>query len=482
MLSTLSTNTKMQRQEGQKSRMEILVVALILLQTCSQVATAGTHVEYLPGFEGPLPFHLETGYVGVGDSAAEGGAGEVFYYFIESENNPKEDPLMLWLTGGPGCSSFTGLVFEIGPIAFKVEKYNGSLPNLVLRPQAWTKACSIIFVDLPLNSGFSYANTPHLQRNDWILIKHAHQFLRKWLIDHPKFRTNQVYIGGDSYSGLPIPAIVQEISNGNEEGIQPWINLQGYVLGNPDTTLEEENYLPTFAHGMALISDELYMSLQQNCKGNYIKIDPENKLCLRDLNSLHKLMSGLNLFHILEPKCELASPRPHGFWSRRSLINKFRRPLSSRLARPPMNCKSYVYFFSYDWLADDKVQEALNIRKGTIRNWQRCNNFNYNFTISSAFPYHVNLSQKGYRSLIYSGDHDPAVPFLSTQAWIRDLNYSIVDDWRPWLANGQVAGYTRRYSNQMTFATVKGAGHMAPEYKPEECFEMFIRWISKKPL
>ncbi|GMN37943.1 hypothetical protein TIFTF001_042720 [Ficus carica] len=47
------------------------------------------------------------------------------------------------------------------------------------------------------------------------------------------------------------------------------------------------------------------------------------------------------------------------------------------------------------------------------------------------------------------------VPFLATQAWIRSLNYSIVDEWRSWVVQGQVAGYTRTYSNRMTFATVR---------------------------
>jgi len=50
--------------------------------------------------------------VGVGESEDV----QAFYYFIESENNPKDDPLMLWLTGGPGCSALSGLVLEIGNI------------------------------------------------------------------------------------------------------------------------------------------------------------------------------------------------------------------------------------------------------------------------------------------------------------------------------------------------------------------------------
>lgn len=44
-------------------------------------------------------------------------------------------------------------------------------------------------------------------------------------------------------------------------------------------------------------------------------------------------------------------------------------------------------------------------------------------------------------NFVNSGDHDMMVPFLATQAWIRSLNYPIVDDWRPWYSNGQIAGY-----------------------------------------
>jgi hypothetical protein len=87
---------------------------LVLLQTHLVFATYESNiVKYLPGFQGPLPFLLETGYIEVSETESDENA-EVFYYFIESENNPMEDPLLLWLTGGPGCSGFSGIFFEIG--------------------------------------------------------------------------------------------------------------------------------------------------------------------------------------------------------------------------------------------------------------------------------------------------------------------------------------------------------------------------------
>ncbi|XP_014490760.1 serine carboxypeptidase-like 11 isoform X2 [Vigna radiata var. radiata] len=453
-----------------------LIVLLLFVSLSSQL---GSKVEELPGFEGPLPFELETGYIGLGERDDD---MQVFYYFIKSENDPAKDPLLLWLTGGPGCSSFSGLAFQIGPFAFKTEKYDGNVPNLVLRPQSWTKVSSIIFVDLPLGTGFSYAKNLTANRNDWKLVHHTHQFLRKWLIDHPEFLSNDFYMGGDSYSGIAGPAIVQEISKGNEIGLQPPINLQGYLLGNPLTTRKEKNEQIPFAHGMGLISDELYESLKRNCKEEYINVDFRNELCLRDLNYYDECLSGIDPYNILYRYCKDDSTKKHeGPWIR-SLTQKFDSSLNSPLTEWDTRCQTYHFFLATQWANDQSVRKSLHIREGTKGKWERCWKSDFEEEISSSFVFHVNLSAKGYRSLIYSGDHDASIPFMSTQAWIRALNYSIVEDWRPWLLENQVAGYTRRYSNQMTFATVKGSGHTASQDKPDEGYAMFSRWIASKPL
>ncbi|KAK9983230.1 hypothetical protein SO802_032755 [Lithocarpus litseifolius] len=459
-----------------------MLVLLLLLQVCPQVAFSHSMVKFLPGFQGPLPFELETGYVGVGESEEV----QLFYYFVKSESNPKEDPLVLWLTGGPGCSAWSGLVFEIGSLNFKVEEYNGSLPKLVLNPYSWTKVSSIIFVDSPVGTGFSYAkNWIADQSDDFKQVHQLHQFLIRWLIDHPEFVANPTYIAGDSYSGIPVPILVQQISAGNEGGIEPLINLQGYLLGNPITDQGSDgNSAIPYAHGLGLISDELYESLKRTCGGEYVSINPENAECVQHVQEFSECLSGINTVQILEPSCSIASPKPHAmFDKRRSLYENLKAFLNSDSSDPQLGCRSYGYLLSRYWANDDDVRKALHIRQGSIGEWQRCKSELYSTQVAaSSFVYHVNLSTKGYRSLIYSGDHDITVPFLGTQAWITSLNYSIVDDWRSWNVQGQVAGYTRTYSNKMTFATVKGGGHTAPEYKPKECFTMFKRWTSHEPL
>ncbi|CAA7014220.1 unnamed protein product [Microthlaspi erraticum] len=302
-----------------------LLVPILVLVLLTHHGDSSSIIRHLPGFEGPLPFELETEYVGVGEEEND----QMFYYFIKSERNPEEDPLLIWLTGGAPCSSFSGLVYENRPIAFKAEAYNGSIPSLVSTTYSWTK----------------------------------------WLDKHPEYFSNPFYVTGNSYSGKVVPAIFQEISNGNYICCKPQINLQ-----------------------------------------------------------------------------------------------------SSR------------YWLSEYWANDESVRRALKVVKGTKEKWERCRwSLRVNQDIKSTIPYHMNNSIKGYRSLILSGDHDLAIPFLATQEWIRSLNFSVIEKWRPWMIHDRVAGYTQTYANKMTFATVKGGGHTL-EYKPEESSIIFKRWISGQPL
>ncbi|KAF9621143.1 hypothetical protein IFM89_016637, partial [Coptis chinensis] len=472
--------------------MHFILLLVLLLLECSSfevVALSRSKVRTLPGYQGLLPFQLETGYVNVDESKGV----ELFYYFVESERNPKEDPLMLWLTGGPGCSAFSGLVLETGDPCFficffinhilsnqnrRVEKkpgplrinddYSGSgLPSFVLNPYSWTKVSSIIFLDAPVGSGFSYSSSLlGWNSSDTKSSRQTYIFLRKWLADHPEFNNNPFYLAGDSYCGITIPIIAKEIADGISAQHKPLINLKGYLLGNPVTDLHfDDNSKIPFSHRMSLITDELY-----------------------------ELIKRVSNNQILEPKCYTTEPNcisdPNNCTIELPLERRIqgdRRFLGKKLPTllfPESECREFNYVSLVYWANHDSVRNALHIRKGSINTWVRCKKdiLPLERDVQSSLIYHQNLSARGYRSLIYSGDHDKYVSHLGTLAWIKSLNYSIIDDWRQWLVSGQVAGYTRTYSNRMTFATVKAGGHTAPEYKPEECLAMVARWLSHNPL
>uniref|UniRef100_A0A1J3F2Y8 Serine carboxypeptidase-like 18 n=1 Tax=Noccaea caerulescens TaxID=107243 RepID=A0A1J3F2Y8_NOCCA len=219
---------------------------------------------------------------------------------------------------------------------------------------------------------------------------------------------------------------------------------------------------------MGLLSNELYESLKKSCKGNYENIDPHNTECLKHFKKFLKCVSRINWPLITIPRCEVASPP-------RRYIEEL---LHANLSIPfTDDCYIYTEVISSHWANEESVRKAFHVVKGSVENWVRCSDMPYNVDIKSSVPYHMNNSIKGYRSLIFSGDHDMVAPFISTEAWIRSLNYSITDEWRPWMIHHQVAGYTQTYANKMTFATIKGGGHTV-EYKPKESFIMFQRWIS----
>ncbi|BFG42104.1 hypothetical protein CerSpe_283800 [Prunus speciosa] len=452
---------------------------LLLLLHCCHIVASSSIINTLPGFSGDLPFKLETGYVGVGNLDDI----QLFYFFIESERSPKEDPLLLWLSGGPGCSSFTAMVYDsIGPLIFNYANSSGNEPTFLLNPYSWTKIANVIFLDQPVGTGYSYAKSwEEYRTGDTLSCTQTYEFLRKWLKDHPQFLKNPLYIAGDSYSGITVPIVAQQVSNGNEAGHEPPMNLKGYVLGNPWTEpTYDVNSRIKYAHRMALISNELYESTKTNCKGEYFQVDPSNAPCLENLQEVNECIQKLNLAQILEPKCSTLSPKPKRFkWDQ-----NFAEEDSLDVLHYSTKswCRSYNYIFCFIWANDKTVQNALNVREGTIKGWERCNqsiDSNYAYDVRTSIDYHRNLTKKNLRALVYSGDHDMIIPYAGTREWIKSLNLSVDYKWRPWFVNGQVAGYTDAYTMKaysLTFVT--GGGHSAPEYKPMESLAMVDRWFA----
>ena len=91
----------------------------------------------LPGQPRNVEFAQYSGYVTVNKRAGRA----LFYWLTESPANrkPQSRPLVLWLNGGPGCSSVAyGATEEIGPFRIRPDG-----KTLYLNPYAWNNGMLI---------------------------------------------------------------------------------------------------------------------------------------------------------------------------------------------------------------------------------------------------------------------------------------------------------------------------------------------------
>ncbi|PWA92690.1 peptidase S10, serine carboxypeptidase, Alpha/Beta hydrolase fold protein [Artemisia annua] len=448
-----------------KMQIPLIILVLILQSHILPISHCKSIVKNLPSFSGDLPFTLETGYVGVGKREEV----QLFYYFVESQRNPQKDPLLLYLIGGPGTSGILPFLFQIGPLKFVYTNTTRTDVKLELNPYSWTKTANVIFIDLPVGTGFSYVNANEsLKNSDSLAVTHAYDFIRNWLMDHPKFLNNPLYITGISYMGLFVPRIISYIYDGNDRGIRPKLNIKGFLIVSPLTDkFIDFNSRTVFAYRAALIEDELYKPAKENCRGKYINVDTNDTLCLNSLKPINESLSRINIPQILEPLCDAQ-------------------------ADPKTICRESIYEFSNTWANTKSVRQALHIRKGTVENFQLRNSsisdklgdshsIYYTHDIYSSLAYHRQLLTKECHALIINGDHDMTFPYVGTQKWIKSLKLRVETPWKPWFVRNQVAGYQKTYSKakySMKYATIKGAGHSVAVYKPEEAMVILETWLA----
>ncbi|KAI3682567.1 hypothetical protein L1987_82630 [Smallanthus sonchifolius] len=458
-------------------------------------------VSQLPGFDGALPSKHYAGYVTVDENHGR----KLYYYYVLSERNPSEDPVVLWLNGGPGCSSFDGFVYEHGPFNFEKTE---DLPKLHLNPYTWTKVSNVIYLDSPAGVGMSYSEN----KTDYITwdaktALDSHKFLLEWFKIYPEYLSNPFFIAGESYAGVYVPMLSYEVVKGLDAGDEPTLNFKGYMVGNGVADeVFDGNALVPFAHGMGLISDELYEDVTTACQGNYS--NPVDDDCESKLSKVDQLVDGINIYDILEPcyhgdnssivrleKSNLpASFRKLGeterplpvrtrmfgrAWPFRATVKAGYVPSWPELLNAAVTVPCTDDEVATVWLNDEAVRKAIHADPISVAgDWALCTDrVKYYHEAGSMIPYHKNLTARGYRALIFSGDHDMCVPFTGSEAWTRSLGYKVVDEWRQWLVDGQVSGFIQGYDNNLTFLTIKGAGHTVPEYKPKEALAFYDRWL-----
>ncbi|KAI3785499.1 hypothetical protein L1987_44618 [Smallanthus sonchifolius] len=195
-----------------------------------------------------VDFDHYAGYVTVD---AEAGRA-LFYYFAESPQNSSTKPLVLWLNGGPGCSSFGyGAMEELGP--FRV---NSDGKTLYRNDYAWNNVANVIFLESPAGMGFSYSNrssdytTGHKRT-----AKDSYTFLVNWLNRFPQYKNQDFFITG-IYDYFWTHALNSDETNA---GINKYCD---YLSGNfSDACLEYQSQGDSEVSGIESIDIYIYAPL-----------------------------------------------------------------------------------------------------------------------------------------------------------------------------------------------------------------------------
>lgn len=131
--------------------------------------------------------------------------------------------------------------------------------------------------------------------------------------------------------------------------------------------------------------------------------------------------------------------------------------------------------FLSGYMNREDVRDALHI-PSSAPGWEMCSTTLEYHEQHEASYWIYGVLKNQVRKLFYSGDTDGAVTTYGSKMWIKDLKWSVNEAWRPWFTNGQVSGYVEKYDG-LDFVTVKGVGHMAPQWAREPVTNMIMAWV-----
>ncbi|WP_422375943.1 S10 family peptidase [Roseibium sp.] len=404
----------------------------------------------LPGYGAPKEKQL-AGHLTVNEACGD----NLFFWFFESQTDPATDPLILWLNGGPGSSSFLGLFAENGP--YKIQD------DLTLKdnPWSWNRRASYLMIDQPAGTGLSFVAKKN-EKACWVktepqatrqLYDGLQLFFDRW----PRYRELEFYVFGESFAGRYIPMLATAILEGNAAGA-PKINLSGIGIGDGwvDPVLQEATYADyAYAHGLIdLPQKQEADALYQACETAIRQTEPitskeADKICNRIEEYITRVSGGANVYDV----------RITG---------------------------NYAFPLIADYLNQESVRDALHV-SSKVGPWTDSSStigdiLERGEQNSSAylFPRLFETMQV----LIYNGLYDMDCNFMGTDAWLEALDWREGETFKqtprtPWFIGHNWAGHSRN-AGFLTQVLVNGAGHLVPMDQPEAAYVMLETWLNGK--
>jgi len=396
--------------------------------------------------------------------------GNLFYWLVEKPTGAAEAPLVIWLNGGPGCSSMDGLFLELGPF-----RLSGS-GQVAINPYSWHNAANMLFVDQPVGTGYAYTGRPDgYAKTDAAINTHFTEFLEKFFALHSRYatvdsasgvrKTRPVYFSGESHAGHYIPNMIQHLLQRNAAAArgQLVVDVQGAALGNPWVDPPSQYDASDFAHGLGLITKGQVNSLKEaneKCKALLKTGRLSQRLCFELLDSVI---------------AATAAPGGH-----RLLMYDARKFVAHTSSFPPGHQEMEQYLNRPD------VRAALHATGNGKNKFEECADPPYDALAHqdglSAAPSLADILDKGVRVLIYSGQYDMVCHHLGTENMLLALPWSGRADWlraetAVWAADKSPAGYVKAAKNLQSLL-VLDSGHMVPMDQPARALDMLRKFLA----
>ncbi|GAB0086161.1 hypothetical protein DMENIID0001_001600 [Sergentomyia squamirostris] len=379
----------------------------------------------------------------------------LFFWFFKAQKNWKEAPVVIWLAGGPGTTTFFPLFYEIGPFYLTLEL------DYPPREYSWHIDHNIIFIDNPVGTGYSFTdNEDGYATTQADVAEDLYEALQQFFTLFPNLRSNSFFLCGESYGAQYLVTLGLLIHNKNTNALDgQLINLQGISIGNAIINGENQIFSIDMLYQLGFIdaktADVFDVGIEQ----------------IRSLLAKGKNEEAVMLVNDF-------------FWTTSSLmINSTGLDQTYNY----LNGLNEVDFQTYvlQFITNDTIRKAMHV------GGQRFYGINGNpaakhlTSVGSVAPELSELLSY-YPVMLYTGQTDLELHITTQEDLLYDLDFQDHDLYvtaprKIWRVDGEVAGYVKE-AGFLKDVMVRNAGHVVPLDQPKWCLELTKHMTFQKKL